>query len=98
MDPSQTKAIALAAKLAIAGVRPIILRRRTNPQKVGICIKPLYGFLRNRAVLKAVGFDVINDITNCISGAAAAKHKIEDVRKLFKGAFYDRSAISPSRW
>ena len=98
MDPSQTRAIALAAKLAITGILPIILNRRTNPQKVGICIDPMYGFSWSREVLTAVCSEVLNDITRCIKGEAVSKRKIEAIRKLFKGAFYDRSSIFPPMW
>ena len=31
-------------------------------------------------------------------GTGIAKQKMEDVRKLFKGAFYDRSVISQPVW
>ena len=49
-------------------------------------------------MLTAVVSDVINDIMHCIKGAAIAHRKIEDVRKLFLDAFYDRSVIFPTRW
>ena len=98
MDPPQTRAISLAAKLVITGILSIILKHRTNPKKVSICIEPLYGFYWNREVLTAVGSDTINDIIHCVKSTTSAKQKIEAIRKLFKGAFYDRSVICPSRW
>ena len=97
MGPVPTNAISMAAKMAIKGILPLRLSNRENPQNVGIFIEPLYGFSRNREAVTAVGPAMINDITHRIKGAAISKRKTEAVRKLFKGAFYDRSVTFPPR-
>ena len=87
-----------AAKMVFQQIRPTLIRSANNPKIMNNTIELIRGFVWNRDLIVAVGSAPINDFMFLIKQSKISKDKIESFRKLFKGAFYEDTPVTPQHW
>ena len=89
---------ALAAQIVLAKVRPILVSHAKNSKVIERELQPALGFNWDKQLMIKVGSGMINDFPHCVKGSSLPKEKINSIRHLFKGAFYEEVGPVPLHW